>query len=227
MKSYYYDDIEGDQRLAHHSGEDVTVEDLNKIGVLAFVGIGEDRVEAIAKERGYKNRDEINVSKAGMGDIYEEKIKGFFKEHLHEDEEIRYIKEGRGYFDVRGAFIHSASTILSWIRAFLAALADPPTPPYACQLVLDTWPRTPLPPDPSQTRWIRVAVEPRDLLIVPAGIFHRFTLDSGDFIKAVRLFQDEPKWVPHNKAPELEQNPHRVQYLSSLQNGIGSPLSTA
>jgi len=31
-----------------------------------------------AKERGYKNRDEINVSKAGMGDIYETKIKGFF-----------------------------------------------------------------------------------------------------------------------------------------------------
>ena len=32
-----------------------------------------------ARERGYKNRDEINVSKAGLGDIYEEKIKGFFR----------------------------------------------------------------------------------------------------------------------------------------------------
>ena len=32
-----------------------------------------------AKERGYKNRDEINVSKAGLGDLYEEKIKGFFR----------------------------------------------------------------------------------------------------------------------------------------------------
>lgn len=77
-----------------------------------------------ATERGYKNRDVISVSREGLGELYETKLKGFFqyvsflftsvvqtradflpplfREHMHEDEEIRWIKEGAGFFDVRG-----------------------------------------------------------------------------------------------------------------------------
>jgi hypothetical protein len=32
-----------------------------------------------AKERHYRNRDEISVSKEGLGDLYESKLKGFFR----------------------------------------------------------------------------------------------------------------------------------------------------
>jgi 1,2-dihydroxy-3-keto-5-methylthiopentene dioxygenase len=58
-------------------------------------------VNTLASERGYLHRDEITVSPDKMGDIYEAKVKSFFDEHLHEDEEIRYLRGGRGYFDVR------------------------------------------------------------------------------------------------------------------------------
>lgn len=89
-------------------------------------------VDAIAAERSYKNRDEITVSPGTMGSAYEDKVKIFFNEHLHEDEEIRYILDGQGFFDVRDG----------------------------------------------EDSWIRIRVEKDDLIILPAGLYHRFTTDT-------------------------------------------------
>ncbi|KAK2460608.1 hypothetical protein APHAL10511_007078 [Amanita phalloides] len=176
MRAYYYDNLPGDQRLAHDyvPSQPVSLATLRALGVKYWsipVEGHEKVIDAIAIENGYKNRDTINCSKEGLGDAYGEKIANFFKEHLHEDEEIRYILSGSGFFDVREA--HSDI-------------------------------------------WIRIGVEPGDLLVIPAGIYHRFTLDESDNIKALRLFTNEPKWTPYNRSGETEVNPYRVEYLKSV-----------
>lgn len=92
---------QGDQRLPHDSGTPVSRADLSALGVLYYRIDTLAGVDGLAAERGYKNRDEITVSPERMGDAYEAKVKMFFDEHLHEDEEIRYVRDGKGYFDVR------------------------------------------------------------------------------------------------------------------------------
>ena len=125
-------DPQGDQREDHDSGRPVSSEYLDQLGVFYHRCPTVAEVDQIANERSYKNRDEIIVSPDKMGDVYEEKVKMFFNEHLHEDEEIRYIMDGEGFFDVR-------------------SLAN---------------------------QWVRIRLEKDDLIVLPAGIFHRFTTDS-------------------------------------------------
>jgi len=170
MRAYYFDSEPGDQRLPHESSEALPGDILNQLSVLAGNYQTVKEVDEIAKERDYKNRDVIIVSPDAMGDVYESKVKMFFAEHLHEDEEIRYILDGSGYFDVR---------------------------------------------DPDE-KWVRLAMEKGDLIILPPGIYHRFTTDEKNYIKAMRLFKDEPKWTPLNRGPETDENAHRKEFLSTL-----------
>jgi 1,2-dihydroxy-3-keto-5-methylthiopentene dioxygenase len=132
MKAYWFDNLPGDQRLPHDSGRAVDPNYLRNLGILHYHYPSVSDVDAIATQRSYKNRDEITISPSTMGDVYEEKVKNFFHEHLHEDEEIRYILDGGGYFDVRS----------------------------------------------EGDDWVRIKLEKFDLMIMPAGIYHRFTTDE-------------------------------------------------
>ncbi|KAI1760152.1 Acireductone dioxygenase [Hypoxylon sp. FL1150] len=172
MRAYWYDNAPGDQRLPHDSGKDVDAAALEQLGVLYFRYPEVAAVDELARERGYKNRDEITVSPEKMGAAYEDKVKSFFHEHLHEDEEIRYIRGGQGYFDVRS----------------------------------------------KGDEWLRIQLEKDDLIILPPGIYHRFTTDESNFIQAMRLFKDEPKWTPLNRSGDLEGNEFRKEYVSHYLN---------
>lgn len=103
----------------------------------------------IIYDRNYKGNDIVCLTPEKLPN-YDAKIKMFFEEHIHEDEEIRFVLEGQGYFDIRNDI---------------------------------------------DMNWIRIFVESGDMIVLPAGMYHRFTLDTKNYIKVIRLFQDLPKWV--------------------------------
>lgn len=104
----------------------------------------------------------------------EDKIKSFYMEHIHYDEEIRFCMDGSGYFDIRD----------------------------------------------ENDKWIRIAVQPGDMIILPEGIYHRFTCDSNNYIKAMRLFVGEPIWTPYNRADIDEmKNASRQKYVENFLTG--------
>jgi 1,2-dihydroxy-3-keto-5-methylthiopentene dioxygenase len=60
------------------------------------------KLQALRDERGYSYADIITITPEHLPG-FEEKIKSFFEEHIHDAEEIRFILDGSGYFDVRSA----------------------------------------------------------------------------------------------------------------------------
>lgn len=175
MKIYEFEESEEDQRAPHDSGRILTTADIAPLGIIAHHFDTVAEVDALASSRGYRNRDEITISPESFGEAYESKVKMFFEEHLHEDEEIRYIVDGAGYFDVRSA-----------------------------------------PGGAAREKWIRCRLEKGDLIVLPAGIYHRFTTDEKNYAKAMRLFKDEPKWTALNRTPDLEDNKFRKEYVQSI-----------
>jgi hypothetical protein len=62
MRAYYYDNTDLDQRELHDSGKTVSLEELEKVGVLYWKFVGDnaqEQLDKMAVERKYKNRDQV------------------------------------------------------------------------------------------------------------------------------------------------------------------------
>ncbi|KAG8445595.1 hypothetical protein GDO86_010392 [Hymenochirus boettgeri] len=177
VQAWYMDDSVEDQRKPHHLQPDqpVSLVQLKALGVQYYT-LDADKYETdpelakIRKENNYTFMDIITIRKDTLPN-YEEKLKIFYEEHLHLDDEIRYILDGSGYFDVRD----------------------------------------------KQDRWIRISMEKGDMITLPAGIYHRFTLDEQNYVKAMRLFVGDPIWTPYNRpADTYEARAKYVQFLTQI-----------
>uniref|UniRef100_A0A7S1CHA0 Acireductone dioxygenase n=1 Tax=Bicosoecida sp. CB-2014 TaxID=1486930 RepID=A0A7S1CHA0_9STRA len=171
VKAWFYNPTDEDQREPHQyePNRPVDLETLAELGVSYWhlnpaKHESDPELDAIREERGYSYTDIIEVSKDKLPG-YEDKIKMFFEEHMHSDDEVRYILAGTGYFDVRDR----------------------------------------------EDRWIRIALDAGDAISLPAGIYHRFTLDSANYIKAMRLFVGEPVWTPLNRPQD--DHPKRTEWV--------------
>lgn len=172
IEAWYMDNEDAvDQREPHRQvpNKECSLEKLVELGVLHWSGITspeDDNLMKIRQDRGYTYTDMVFVTPAKLPD-YENKIKSFYREHIHYDEEIRYCVDGSGYFDVRD----------------------------------------------ENNDWIRISVGPGDMIILPEGIYHRFTNDSKDYMQALRLFVGEPVWTPYNR-DEIDEmkNNSRLKY---------------
>lgn len=137
------------------AGSAATVADLEAVGVL-YERLAGDAVQPaldrLRGARGYATQDvvELRPDTPNLDAI----LAKFDGEHLHRDDEVRFVVEGEGVFDIRGA----------------------------------------------DERWIRVEVEAGDLIVVPAGLYHRFFLTERRQIRCVRLFKDAAGWVPEYRA---------------------------
>ncbi|TRZ02649.1 hypothetical protein DNTS_024390 [Danionella cerebrum] len=189
MEAWYMDESNEDQRLPHrmNPNQAASLEQLERIGVYYWkvrddprarsdtLRLNADAYESdpelqkIRAEKGYSFMDIITIHPEKLPD-YENKVKMFYEEHLHLDDEIRYILEGSAFFDVRDV----------------------------------------------DDRWIRIAVFKGDMITLPAGIYHRFTVDEKNFTKAMRLFVGEPVWKAYNRPADSFQV--RQDYMEALRH---------
>ncbi|KAJ3336434.1 1,2-dihydroxy-3-keto-5-methylthiopentene dioxygenase [Gonapodya sp. JEL0774] len=63
-------------------------------------------------------------------------------------------------------------------------------------------------------KWIRVTWGPGELISVPEGLWHRFTVDEGEFAEELRWWPTQKAWKRFDRTdPTSESTPSRQEYL--------------
>ena len=62
--------------------------------------------------------------------------------------------------------------------------------------------------------WVRIHIKAGDLMTLPEGIYHRFTVDEDDMIHAMRLFIGQPVWTPFNRP--CDEHESRIKYVKGF-----------
>jgi hypothetical protein len=70
-------------------------------------------------------------------------------------------------------------------------------------------------------------MEAGDMIVLPAGMYHRFTLDEANYLKAMRLFVGDPVWTPHNRESEgVDAMAERLAYAAAI-GAVGAAAALA
>lgn len=174
VRAWFMDDSDhsADQRRPHQTNppQMLSLEELKQKTGANYWKLDAENYEAegklakIREELNLDYQDQVTCTPEKLPN-YDQTLKKFFEEHIHSDDETRFIIDGSGYFDIREA---------------------------------------------TTDKWIRIEVVKNDMISVPAGAYHRFTLDTKDYIVANRYFSGVPVWTPHNRPQE--DHPARVAY---------------
>lgn len=108
-----------------------------------------DEIAALQARGGYQAADVIAL-KPDTPNL-DAMLSKFDKEHLHDEDEVRFVVSGRGVFTIHG----------------------------------------------EDDKVFDVEVHPGDLLVVPEGTWHWFTLCEDRQIQCIRVFSSTEGWTPH------------------------------
>lgn len=70
-------------------------------------------------------------------------------------------------------------------------------------------------------QWIRIEIKKGDLIVLPPGMYHRFTLDEDLYLKALLLYQGTPRRTQFEKNSATDNMEVRLDYIQSVMEPAG------